>query len=215
MTVDFCPTKKHPAKSGLEHVRVFTGVARPGATQDFSDYLRRVAIPDLRSRPGLRSVDVLADYQEGQETFLVSTTWDHGGALRNFAKEPSRPVLSAAEEQMLASVSVRHFTRLATTKSNLSSNVWINDDDRTLTAGSVTIDLPPLEYRLLRALYDRACEPVGTDELVRVLWPGSAYARANDVRKLVFRLRRLLSQGHGHTPTIRTRTGIGYTLELP
>lgn len=197
-----------------ELVRIFTGVARPGAAEDFGKYLTQVAVPEMKRRNGLRSIDVVADGAPHLETFLVTTTWTGIDSLKGFTRrDVTQPVLSVPEREMLGSASVRHFRRLLPPQRKLETSLVMEDESRTIMVNGLTVELPPLEYRLFAALHRHAPEPVSSAELARMLWPGSAYAHSSDVRRLVFRLRRVLAQAGSLTPTIRTRSGIGYMLE--
>jgi two-component system, OmpR family, alkaline phosphatase synthesis response regulator PhoP len=74
--------------------------------------------------------------------------------------------------------------------------------------------LPRMEFDLLVELALQPGQPVESSELLRRLWPGAAYATADDVHSHVFRLRQAIGDHRRATPLIATRRGYGYLLDL-
>lgn len=74
-------------------------------------------------------------------------------------------------------------------------------------------ELPPKEFSLLTELVLRPEQPIPPGELALRIWPESLWMTAEDVRRAVYRLRKLIGD-HGRTPPlIRNRRGFGYVLE--
>jgi DNA-binding response OmpR family regulator/heme-degrading monooxygenase HmoA len=76
------------------------------------------------------------------------------------------------------------------------------------------VELPPREFVLLAELAINAERPISSAELARRVWPESAWTTADDVRRSVYRLRRLLGDHRRTPPLIRNRRGYGYVLEV-
>jgi DNA-binding response OmpR family regulator/heme-degrading monooxygenase HmoA len=74
------------------------------------------------------------------------------------------------------------------------------------------IELPPKEFAVLVELALHPGEPVPSSELARRAWPESAWTTGEDVRRTVYRLRRLIGDHRRAEPLIRNRRGFGYVL---
>lgn len=75
------------------------------------------------------------------------------------------------------------------------------------------IELPPKEFALLAELALHPGQPIPSGELAGRLWPESAWITGDDVRRTVYRLRKLIHDDDRTPPLIRNRRGYGYVLE--
>jgi DNA-binding response OmpR family regulator/heme-degrading monooxygenase HmoA len=77
------------------------------------------------------------------------------------------------------------------------------------------IELPPKEFAVLVELALRPNRPVPAADLARRAWPESAWTTGDDVRRTVYRLRKLIGDHGRAEPLIRNRRGFGYILGVP
>jgi DNA-binding winged helix-turn-helix (wHTH) protein len=195
-------------------VRVFDGVVRQGAVEEFGTYLAEVVAPEMASRRGVLGFDAVVDRASDNARFLVTTTWNGLTELRSFATEDWTSARVAPEEgSMLLSASVQHFERLHSRAYPNCGDIALDPNDRVVVIEGRRLELSPLEYTLLDALFARRGEVVTAGELAGRLWPGSAFAHAADVRRLVYRLRKLFDGSP--RDVIQTRSGVGYVLVPP
>jgi hypothetical protein len=206
-------------------VRLFRGVVRAGAQDDFGAYLDTVGVPRLLAMEGLQALDVAQ--ADDKSEYVVLTTWKGDKALSRFvgAKSWKQPTLSAAEKRMLAQATVQHyrhvsrFERLpllddpqASDYPHPPTRVRIDADRGVAFVDSRMFELPPLEFQLLETLASAPGKILSPSELSRELWVGSTRVHPYDVRKAVYRLRKLLGPELGSS-LIRTRPGFGYFLD--
>lgn len=76
-----------------------------------------------------------------------------------------------------------------------------------------SMELPPREFALLAELALHPQQPISSVELARRVWPEEAWTTGDDVRRAVYRLRRLIGDQERSRPMIRNRRGYGYVLE--
>jgi DNA-binding response OmpR family regulator len=69
------------------------------------------------------------------------------------------------------------------------------------------------EFAVLSELPTRPGLPTTSAELARHVWPDRPDMNGDDVRRLVYRLRRHLGDDRRRHPLIRNRRGYGYVLE--
>jgi DNA-binding response OmpR family regulator len=170
----------------------------------------------------------IATTDDGSE-YLLLTMWRDEESLRAFAGRDSwhEPKLDSDERRMLARATVQHFRRVA----GFERLPLVNDSVASAFPGPDTrvrldaergvayvddrlVELPPLEFRLLEKFASAPGKVLGPAELGRALWAGSTRAHPYDVRRSVYRLRRLLGREVGSS-LIRTRPGYGYFLDSP
>lgn len=203
--------------TGRMLVRMFRGVARAGMEDRYARYLRDVAAPHLLSHSGVRDVHIF-DPLRPDGAFVVKTVWDDVASLTAFAGDDwARPTILPAEAEMVASADVSHHRpgpRYDT--SSVVSHVRRVTVDP--AAGIAKVDgdvfeLPPLESRLLAELVQRAGRFTDPSELARAVWRGHGRVHPNDVRRAVYRLRKLIGDDARDDPLIRGRRGYGYRVE--
>jgi DNA-binding winged helix-turn-helix (wHTH) protein/heme-degrading monooxygenase HmoA len=205
-------------------IRVFRGVAQRGKREDFLRLLEERAIPHLRSHPGMLGVHVGRPTEASPDEFLVTTMWQDLDALRTFAGERwYEAKILPGERELLRSVHVHHY--------------WTEEGERwppreppeVIEVGSLTvdlarriaavrgreIDLPPREFTVLSELASRPDRPISSADLAARVWPDRTWMNADDVRRVVYSLRRLLGDDRRKRPLIRNRRGYGYVLEVP
>ncbi len=99
--------------------------------------------------------------------------------------------------------------RLAAHDVLAGSEPVLDPDERRLVLDGVAVDLTPLEFRVLRALHDRAGAVVRRDALVAEVWGAGWDGDGNALQSAVSGLRRKLGTRAGALETVR---GIGYRL---
>ena len=91
-------------------MRIFQVTTRPGKENEFSKFFHEIAIPLMRSTPGL--VQVLpgaARYQTPRE-FSFVMIWESLDALKAFVGEDyTTPHIAPEEEQLVESRSIKHY----------------------------------------------------------------------------------------------------------
>ena len=192
-------------------------------------FLLERAVPQLRTRPGLESFRIGAPSGDDDE-FVVVTVWKDLAALRGFAgPDWERARMSPDERRMMKRTSVRHYVDM-TPSVDISGEDAPSpapgepyrslelDDLRLDLAGRVahvdgtSLELPPREFQVLLELALHPGQPIPSDELARRAWPDAPAATGDDVRRIVYRLKRRLA-GDSRAPMIRNRRGYGYVLE--
>jgi hypothetical protein len=73
--------------------------------------------------------------------------------------------------------------------------------------------LPRREFSILAELARHPGRPIAPVDLARRAWPDEPYAGAEQIRRYVYRLRKLLGDQGRASPFIRTRPGFGYLIE--
>ncbi|HEX6262952.1 MAG TPA: winged helix-turn-helix domain-containing protein [Actinomycetota bacterium] len=214
---------------GTVITRVFRGTVRPGQHAEFERLFREEAVPRFETTPGCLSVHFGTPTEASPDEYLVVTVWENVESLKAFAGERwSDPKLSLREAHVLSDATVHHYRNgdgeaivppasahgggppaevldLGRLRVDLARRV------AELDGGEV--ELPPQEFSVLAELALRAGEPVPSDELARLVWPEDAWPTGEDVRRSVYRLRRLLGDQGRARPLIRTRRGHGYVLD--
>lgn len=73
------------------YVRIWHGMTRKSVADEYEDFLKRRAVPDYESVPGLRKV-IFTRRDEGEVThFTLITIWDSIDAMKRFAgHDPSK-----------------------------------------------------------------------------------------------------------------------------
>jgi DNA-binding winged helix-turn-helix (wHTH) protein/heme-degrading monooxygenase HmoA len=203
-------------------IRVFRGRVRPGKQREFLRVLEAQGIPHFRTHPGFLGVHVGMPTEASPDEFLVTTTWRDLDAIRTFAGERwYEAKILPGERHLLRSADVHHY--------------WAEDGERwpprepldVVEVGPLAIDLarrlvtvsgrevalPPQEFAVLSELATRPGLPTTSAELARTVWPDRPVMNGDDVRRLVYRLRRHLGDDRRRRPLIRNRRGYGYVLE--
>lgn len=201
----------------------------------FERLIHDAALPRFRAQPGLVDVRFGVPTDEASSEFLVITVWRDVASLRGFAGPRwNHAVMTPAEREIFEEATVRHYRdgaegaedelgailrgRSSAAEGPRRRTIDVNGlvvdpaARRVLVEGRL-VDLPPLELTLLLELLLSPGVPVPTSELARRLWPGSALVNASDVRRIVYRLRRLLGDHRRRPPLLRNRRGHGYVLE--
>jgi DNA-binding winged helix-turn-helix (wHTH) protein/heme-degrading monooxygenase HmoA len=211
-------------------IRVFRGLVHAGMQEPYVRFLHDEAFPDLRSRPGLISLQASTPAEEDHRQFLVTSVWADLHHLISFAGERWREAkIMPGETGFLREKHVHHYQSLhyETLVPEEAMRAVVKPPASVVDAGILqvdlarkvvilegeTLELPPLEFALLTELALRAGEPVHPAELVARVWPTSAYVTADDLRRVVYRLRRRLARRHRVPPLIRHRRGFGYLLD--
>jgi len=203
-------------------IRVFRGRVRPGKHREFLRVLEEQGIPHFRSHPGFLGVHVGLPTEASPDEFMVTTTWRDLDAIRTFAGERwYEAKILPGERHLLRSADVHHY--------------WAEDGERwppreppdIIEVGALSVDLvrrlvtlsgreialPPQEFTVLRELASRPGLPTTSAELAARVWPERPEMNGDDVRRLVYRLRRHLGDDRRRSPLIRNRRGYGYVLE--
>ncbi|MGH2805829.1 MAG: winged helix-turn-helix domain-containing protein [Actinomycetota bacterium] len=195
-------------------VRMFHGCVVPGMEDRYSSYLHDTAAPKILANPGARKVEIFEPMIEG-DAFVVESVWDDTDALISFAG-PSwdQPHVLPSEVEMLASASVSHYRSGSTYRGSIvtspSGRVSIDISAGVVVISGDVYQLPPLEGSLLTELVQREGHFMGSAELARIVWRDSAAVRPNDVRRCVYRLRKLTNDHHRTDPLVHSRRGYGY-----
>lgn len=222
-----CPRRLED--NGAVITRVFRGTVRPGRHAEFERLLREEGVPRFERTPGCLSVHVGTPTEASPDEYMVVTVWRDLDALKAFAGEQwSDPKLSLREAHVLADATVHHYRNGdGRTIVPPASVRGVGRPAEVLDLGRLRVDLarrvaaldgrevelPPREFSVLAELALRAGEPVASDELAGLVWPEDAYPTGEDVRRSVYRLRRLLGDQGRARPLIRTRRGHGYVLD--
>lgn len=207
--------------------RVFRGRVRPGKHADFERFIRTEALPEFRANPGVEGVHFGTPTEQDPDEFLVVTVWRDLDALKAYAGERwSDPKLSLTEAHLLAEASVHHYRNgngevlgaAGTEAARPAGLLELGDLQVDLTRRRARVEgrdveLPPREFGVLAELALRPGQPVPAEELGRLAWPEDAWVTSEDVRRTVYRLRRLIGDQHRARPLIRNRRGHGYVLE--
>ena len=203
-------------------IRVFRGQVQPGMQEEFAALLRDQAVPDFRRRPGLLGVHVGNPTDLVPDEFMVTTMWEDLDALRAFAGERwFEAKILPEERRLLKRTFVHHY--------------WAEGGERwpprpspeVIEVGPVRVDLgrrvaevdgrrvelPPREFSVLAELVLNAGRPISSEDLAERVWPDHAAVNADDVRRVVYSLRRLIGDADRVSPLIRNRRGYGYVLE--
>lgn len=215
--------------NGSVITRVFRGAVRPGQHEEFERLIREEAMPRFRSTPGCLSVHFGTPTEASPDEYVVVTVWRDPDSLKGFAGERwSEPKLSLHEAHVLADATVHHYRNGdGATIVPPASARGVGRPAEVLDLGRLRVDLarrvaeldgrelelPPREFSVLAELALRAGEPVPSDELASLVWPQDAYPTGEDVRRAVYRLRKLLGDQGRARPLIRTRRGHGYVLD--
>jgi len=208
--------------------RLFRGRARSGQGETFERMIREEALPAFEANPGVVSVHFGTPTEATPDEFLVVTVWRDLESLRAYAGERwTEPKLSLEEAHMLASATVHHYRNgngEAVGSTTLAGNgpapdvldlgpLRVDLGRRTAELDGGRVELPPREFAVLAELALRPGRPVPSEELAKLAWPATAWPTGEDVRRTVYRLRRLLGDHQRDRPLIRNRRGHGYVLE--
>lgn len=208
--------------------RLFRGRTKPGHEAAFERLIREEALPAFEANPGVLSVHFGTPTEASPNEFLVVTVWRDLASLRAYAGERwTDPKLSLEEAHLLESATVHHYRngdREAVGSATLAGNgaapevldlgaLRVDLGRRTAQMEDERVELPPREFAVLAELALRPGRPVPSEELAKLAWPPSAWPSGEDVRRTVYRLRRLLGDHDREPPLIRNRRGHGYVLE--
>lgn len=91
--------------------------------------------------------------------------------------------------------------------------IRIDIAERIAFVDDVAVELPPKEFALLAELALHPGQPIQSAEIATRVWPESAWITGDDVRRTVYRLRKLIGDTDRTHPLIRNRRGYGYVLE--
>lgn len=201
-------------------VRVFRGEVHPGCHAEFERLLRERALPEFRATQGMLRVHVATPTVQAPDEFLVVTVWRDLGALRAWTGDRwSQARVSPDEAPLLRRTFVHHYETdadpgelLAGAEVLDSGPVRVDLLRRIAEVDGREVELPPKEFAVLAELVRRPGRPVPAAELARLAWPEGDGATGEDVRRAVYRLRRLIGDHHRTPPLIRNRRGHGYVL---
>jgi DNA-binding winged helix-turn-helix (wHTH) protein/heme-degrading monooxygenase HmoA len=205
-------------------IRVFRGVVQPGKQDEFLKVLEEQGIPHFRSHPGMLGVHVGTPTEASPDEFLVTTMWKDLDALRTFAGERwYEAKILPGERKLLKRAHVHHYwteegerwpPREPPEVIDLGA-LTVDLSRRTARVRGREIDLPPREFAVLAELALQPDRPIPSEDLAARVWPGRTWMNADDVRRVVYSLRRLIGDDRRKRPLIRTRRGYGYVLEVP
>lgn len=205
-------------------IRVFRGVVRPGKQEEFLRVLHEQGIPHFRSHPGMLGVHVGMPTEASPDEFLVTTMWKDLDALRIFAGERwFEAKILPGERELLTSAHVHHYwteegerwpPREPPDVIDLGP-LSVDLSRRTVQVRGREIDLPPREFAVLAELATQPDRPIPSEDLAARVWPDRTWMNADDVRRIVYSLRRLIGDDRRKRPLIRNRRGYGYVLEVP
>ena len=165
--------------------------------------------------------------EEDPDEFLVVTVWRDLPSLIAYAGERwSDPKLTLTEAHLLEEASVHHYrngngeilgkggTEGARPAGLLElGELQLDLTRRRARVGGRDVELPPREFEVLAELALRPGEPIPSERLGRLAWPEDAWVTSEDVRRTIYRLRRLIGDQGREPPLIRNRRGHGYVLE--
>jgi DNA-binding response OmpR family regulator len=206
-------------------IRLFRGVIREGAHDRLLRELQDHVLPGLEAHPGVLSTTLAFGLEDPRDEYLVETHWRSARELIRFAGDDWRtPRVEPAEEELLVSVSAHHFVTdsvgpaPAAMPRTAPSVVRLNEVEIDAARLQVAwngsaVHVPPREMAAMLALSADAGAPVSSAELARRIWPGSAMAIPDDVRRVIHQLRVILRR-NGAPLHIRNVHGLGYGLEL-
>jgi DNA-binding winged helix-turn-helix (wHTH) protein/heme-degrading monooxygenase HmoA len=211
---------------------VFRGRVRPGRGEEFARYVRERAVPAFRAMPGMLEVRLGSPSERNPDEFMVETHWADLAALRRYAGDRWwQARIAPREAALLVEVSVHHYVdhddgaeeTVPDQRDRSSPENWVIDlgplqidlvrgialvEDR-------TVEVPPREFAVLAELATHPREPLSSELLCRLAWPNGSWSGPEDVRRSVYRLRRLLGDHERARPWIRNRRGYGYLLDPP
>lgn len=198
-------------------IRIFRAQAHAGMEEEYAGYLRDVAGPTILASDGAREVQVYEPLWQGGE-FLVKSAWEDLASMMSFAGATWwRPRLSVTEVEMVAIAEVSHYRpsagftgRIVTAR---SGRLIVDRVTGTAHIDAEVYRLPPTECRLLAELTANAGRFVTSAALARALWWGSVAMTADDVRRSIYRLRKLIGDHDRVDPVVRSRRGFGYMIE--
>jgi heme-degrading monooxygenase HmoA len=202
--------------------RVFRGQVQPGKQDEFRRVLEERGIPHFRQHAGFLGAHVGLPTEASPDEFLVITMWEDLDALRTFAGEHwyEAKILPGERDLLRTSFVHHYFTE--------DGERWPPPEPpEVIDLGPVTvdlarrvarlrgrqIDLPPREFAVLAELALSPARPIPSAELARHVWPDRPEMNGDDVRRVVYRLRRLIGDHRRRRPLIRNRRGHGYVLE--
>jgi two-component system, OmpR family, phosphate regulon response regulator PhoB len=103
----------------------------------------------------------------------------------------------------------------ASTRGNLSyGDLAMNVEARRVWRGRRLVELPKIEFEILRSFLLHPCRVFTRREIIVAAWPGRVYVEPRTVNVHIARLRALL-RIRGLADPIRSVRGHGYGLELP
>lgn len=206
-------------------IRVFRGRVHPGMQAQYLRFLYERAVPEIGRHPGVIGFHVGEPLDEHDDEVLVMSVWSSLRDVQGFAGRRWRDArIMPGETELLREKHVHHYLAgpsqvpaPASPTSNVPDRIEVGGlrvDMRARTAalGGRLIDLPPREFGVLTELALRPDEPVPPSELALRVWPESAVVTADDVRRVIYRLRRALGDHERREPLIRLRKGFGYYL---
>jgi heme-degrading monooxygenase HmoA len=204
-------------------IRVFRGQVQPGKQAEFDRVLRTKAIPDFQGRPGMLGVHVGNPTELAPDEFMVTTLWQNLDVLRAFAGERWFEARILPEERsLLRRTFVHHYWAAdgerwpprPTPEQLVVGPFRIDLASRTAELDGRQLDLPPREFAVLSELARRSGRPIPSSDLAAAVWPRSRTAGGEDVRRVVYSLRRLIDDHVRPRPLIRNRRGYGYLLDV-
>jgi DNA-binding response OmpR family regulator/heme-degrading monooxygenase HmoA len=124
---------------------------------------------------------------------------------------PAQPSeIAAAAEVVVGGLPLDDLPRVI----NLGS-VRLDVARRTVHIEGRSVELPPKEFAVFVELALHPDQPVPVVDLARRAWPESVWTTGEDVRRTVYRLRRMIGDHDRAEPLIRNRRGYGYVLQPP
>jgi DNA-binding response OmpR family regulator len=195
------------ARDGQEALRVFFD-ERPDLV------VLDVAMPGLDGWKTLERIRELSDIPvimlTAKATELEKTRGLQAGADDYVTKPFGRQELLARIEALLR----RTGRRAAQPEVYSDGFLTIDFAQRTVTAGGESVDLTPLEFRLLTTFVRHPNQVLTHEQLLELVW-GDAHAAREQVKLYVGYLRKKLSPHAPDSGPIETKRGFGYSYRRP
>lgn len=206
-------------------IRVFRGRVHPGMQAQYLRFLYERAVPEIGRHPGVLGFHVGEPLDDDGDEFVVMSVWSSLGDLRGFAGRRWRDArIMPGETELLREKHVHHYlagpsqfpapappTPAAPDRIELGA-LTVDLRARTALVQGRPVHLPPREFSVLAELARRPDEPVPAAELALRVWPESSVVTAEDVRRVIYRLRRAMGDHGRRAPLIGLRKGFGYYL---
>jgi DNA-binding response OmpR family regulator len=94
-----------------------------------------------------------------------------------------------------------------------SGDLTVNQDQRRVLVANETVELTPIEYRLLETLVRYAHRTVPTEQLLAEVWGAQYAGETKHVKHYIWTLRKKIETDPGNPVHILTERGFGYRFE--
>lgn len=182
-----------------------------------------------RHRPNLVILDVMMPGMDGWDVgerlraksfvpiILLTAKGEEIDKLRGFHMGVDdyviKPFSFAELTARVSAVLLRTQRASAPTHQAISNDLMIDFDQRRVTVSNRTIDLTPIEYRLLEALARRANRTIPTETLLLEVWGPQYTGEIEHVKHVIWSLRKKIEADPGYPQHLITERGFGYRFE--